>query len=102
MTNTKHHNLLPLIDELVDLRARRAVLDKREEAIKELLKPLGPGTHVTDHSMLTLTEQQRDVLDMKAVREKLSDQFIRAHTKITKFLVFKAVTRSQAQQEAAE
>jgi hypothetical protein len=102
MTNTQHHNILPLIDELVDLRARRAQLDKREEELKNDLKALGPGTHVTDNSMLTLTEQQRDVLDMKAVRDKLSDQFIRAHTKTTKFLVFKVAMRSQATQEAAE
>jgi hypothetical protein len=97
----KHHNLLPLIDELVDLRARRSALDEREDEIKELLKPLGPGTHITDDSVLTLSEQQRDVLDMKAVREKLSAQFIKAHTKVTKFLMFK-VTARKPQRQAAE
>jgi hypothetical protein len=98
--STKHHNLLPFIDELADLRARRATLDKREDEIKDLLKPLGIGTHITDDSVLTLSEQQRDVLDMKAVRDKLSDQFIRAHTKVTKFLMFKVTARKH--QQAAE
>jgi hypothetical protein len=101
--SNKHHNLLPFIDELVDLRARRAELDKREDEIKDLLKPLGPGTHITDDSVLTLSEQKRDVLDMKAVREKLSAKFIKEHTKVTRFLMFKVIVRKKAPvQEAAE
>jgi len=93
-TVTKNDNTLPLIDELARVRTGIAALSAREDEIKALLKPLGAGRHMTDDHVLTITESERDVLDMKAVREKLSDQFIRAHTTVTKYLTLKVTARA--------
>jgi hypothetical protein len=90
----KTHNILPLIDELARLREQIAALEVLETKVKADLKTLGVGTHMTDHYLLTITESERATLDMDAVRDKLSDQFIRAHTKITKFLTLKTSRRT--------
>jgi hypothetical protein len=87
MSNTS--NVAPLIDALGDLKAQIAELEKREAELKKELKALGPGNHVGERYTMTISEQKRDVLDMKAVREKLSDQFIRAHTSVTEYLMFR-------------
>lgn len=94
-TPSKHDNVLPLIDELARVRVMIAAAAKREDEIKTLLKPLGPGRHTTDTHTLTITESERDVLDMKAVREKLSEQFLRAHTSVTKYLTLKVTPRKE-------
>jgi hypothetical protein len=100
MSDTKHHNILPLIDSLAAIRAQLAALEARETELKNDLKALGPGTHTTDKNILTITEATRESLDMVAVREKLSDQFIRAHTKTTSYVTLKVTARKH--QQAAE
>lgn len=92
-TAIAHHNILPYIDKLAEVRAQIYTLGKQEEALKNLLKPLGPGTHSSDNYTLTIGENEREVLDQVAVREKLSAQFLRAHTTVTKFLTLKITKR---------
>jgi hypothetical protein len=98
MTKT---NLSATIDTLGELRALIAELEKRETELKKELKVLGPGTHVGERYVMTISEQSREVLDMKAVREKLSSQFIVAHTSITKYPVFRFTKRAMVEGEVA-
>jgi hypothetical protein len=94
-------NIAPLIDELGDVKAQIAKLEKRETELKKELKALGIGTHVGTRYVMTLSEQERDVLDMKAVKEKLSSQFIVAHTSVTKYPMFRFLKRNENSSEAA-
>jgi hypothetical protein len=43
---------------------------------------------------LSISETVRETLDMEAVREKLSPQFIRAHTRETPVRTLKVVARN--------
>jgi hypothetical protein len=92
--NNKHSNITPYIDELARVRAQLKELTEREEEIKKILKPLGPGRHRGAEHTLTISEQERDVLDMKAVREMLSEQFIKSHTTTMKYLVLRTATQA--------
>jgi len=94
-------NLSATIDALGDIKAQIAELEKKETELKKELRTLGPGNHAGDRYTMTVSEQERDVLDMKAVREKLSDQFIRAHTSVTKYLMFRFRKREKTEEEAA-
>lgn len=73
-------NLKPTIDALGRLKAQLAELEAQEAVLKDALKELGPGAYEGDLFRITISDTDRDQLDMKAVREKLSPQFIRAHT----------------------
>jgi hypothetical protein len=95
-------NLSATIDALGELRALIAELEKRETELKKELKALGPGTHVGERFVMTIAEQSREVLDMKAVREKLSPQFVVAHTSITKYPVFRFTKRAMVEMVEGE
>jgi hypothetical protein len=69
-----------MIDDLGDIRARIAALETREKDLKALLADLEPGAYEGERFRLTITLADRDQLDMAAVREKLTPQFLRAHT----------------------
>ena len=77
MTRT---NLAAAIDRLGELKAQIADLAKLEAEVKTELKELGPGSYEGEKYRVTISDSERDTLDMTAVREKLSAQFLRAHT----------------------
>lgn len=80
MTTT---NLTATIDALGDVKARLADLLAEEKALKDALAELPAGAYEGERFRLSISVSDRDTLDMEAVREKLSAQFIRAHTTTT-------------------
>ena len=70
-----------LVDELGELKAQIAELEKKESALKkQIQEAVGTGAAEGSLFRVTVTVSQRETLDMEAVRNHLSPQFIRAHT----------------------
>lgn len=82
---TKTDNIRSMIDELGHVKAEIARLKVIEEAIKQQLIDAGPGAYEGDLFRATVSECSVEKLDMVAVRNKLTAQFIRAHTSVTNF-----------------
>ena len=91
MTKT---NLSKTIDTLGELNAQIAELQTQAKAIKDSLGDLKPGAYEGELFRLTLSQSIRETLDMDAVREKLSPQFITAHTRQTEVRTFKLGART--------
>lgn len=87
-------NLTKTIDTLGDIKARIAELQIKEKALKEALGDLEPGAYEGDLFRLSISETRRETLDMDAVREKLSPQFITAHTRSTDVRTLKLSARN--------
>ena len=87
-------NLTRIIDDLGALKARIADLENQEKALKQALADLGPGAYEGDLFRLSISESERETLDMKAVREHLSRQFIQAHTNVTPVRTLRVVART--------
>lgn len=87
----------PLAGALVDamglLAAKKANLELAEAVLRKQLLEHGPGIYEGDFFRASVVESVRETLDMKAVRKKLSPQFIRAHTKETEITTVKVVAR---------
>ena len=73
-----------MVNELADTKAEIAKLKEHEDFIKNKLIEFGEGAYHGDKHDVTVTEVERKTLDMKAVKKKLSRQFISANTKTTK------------------
>ena len=69
-----------LVDDYGHLAAQLAALESRKEMLRSALVDLGAGAYEGTLFRVTVSESERDTLDMKAVREHLSRQFIAAHT----------------------
>lgn len=76
-------NLAAHIDALGQIKAQIAALKLQEDALKEALAGLEPGSYEGNLFRLAITDSERETLDMEAVRAHLSRQFIQAHTRIT-------------------
>lgn len=87
-------NIAPLVDELGQLRAEMADLEKRASAIKETLIEAGIGAYEGNTFRATVSKSTRNTLDLEAVREKLSPQFIRSHTKSSPVISVRVVART--------
>jgi hypothetical protein len=87
-------NLSKIIDDLGALKARIADLEVQEKALKQALADLTPGAYEGDLFRLSVSESERETLDMKAVREHLSRQFIAAHTNVTSVRTLRVAARS--------
>ena len=87
------HNVTLAIDELGRLQARIADLRSQETALKDIVKSLGTGSYEGELFRATVSFTERETLDMTAVREKLSPQFIRAHTNVTPVVTLKVTAR---------
>ena len=83
-----------VVDQLGILLAQKADLDAQIDAIKTHLREQGEGAYEGELYRATVSTQERSTLDLKAVRAKLSDQFIRAHTNVTESVVVKCVARN--------
>lgn len=91
MTKT---NLTATIDALGTLKAKIAELELQEKELKKALADLDPGAYEGELFRLSISETERDTLDMKAVREKLSPQWIRAHTNTTNVRTLRVSARN--------
>lgn len=79
-----NENIAPVIDLLGELHVRIAELEAEAKKLKAALVEIGPGKYEGKRFQAIVTQAStRDQLDMKAVRAKLSPQFIAAHTTIT-------------------
>jgi hypothetical protein len=94
------NNLAPMIDTLGDVRARIAELEKKETELKNAMKELEPGAYEGERYRLTVTLADREKLDMEAVREKLSAQFLRAHTTVFPVRTLRTVGVARPVEEA--
>ena len=83
-----------IVDELGAIKAQQADLANREKELKAKLIAGGQLEYDGDEYRATISTSQRETLDMAAVREKLSDQFIRAHTKVTDVITLRVSARS--------
>jgi hypothetical protein len=90
-------NLSKIIDDLGALKAKIAELEIAEKAMKAALIDLAPGAYEGDLYRLSISETERETLDMKAVREHLSRQFIQAHTNVTPVRTLRVAARSGKQ-----
>lgn len=91
MTKT---NLTATIDALGAIKAQIAALKIRENDLKKALDDLAPGKYEGDLFRLSVSKYKSETLDMKAVREKLSPQFITAHTNVTEVRTLKVSARN--------
>jgi hypothetical protein len=89
-------NLTSTIDALGHLKAQIADLQRQEKELREVLVENGPGAYEGDLFRATVSESERETLDMAAVREKLSPQFIQAHTRVTEVTMVRVVARKAA------
>ena len=68
------------VDKLAKIRSQMDDLKKQEAEIVNSLKSQGTGTYEGTEHYAVVSEVTRKTLDMKAVRAKLSRQFIQANT----------------------
>jgi hypothetical protein len=87
-------NLTNTIDRLGVVLAQKAELMAEEKLLKGVLVDNGVGAYEGDFYRATVSMSERETLDMKAVREKLSAQFIRAHTNVTEVTMVRVVARN--------
>lgn len=74
----------PLADRLGILQARLAPMLIEEAELKDMLRSKGPGHYPGRLYDVTVGKPgRREILDMTAVRKKLSPQFIARHTTVT-------------------
>jgi len=83
-----------LVDRIGTLKAEVAAQMDELKALEAELKAAGPGRTQGDLFEATVTISERDTLDMKAVREHLSRQFVQAHTVVTAVRTLKVAARS--------
>jgi len=88
------NNLVATIDALGELKAQIAALELKEKELKKALGDLNPGAYEGELFRLSISETERETLDMKAVREKLSPQWMRAHTNVTNVRTLRVSARN--------
>lgn len=85
-----------IIDELGYLKAQISALTAKEKALKDELIARGVGAYDGDDFRVTVSVAEVERLDLEAAREKLSPQFIRAHTITSTRTTVKVVARVRA------
>lgn len=78
-----------VVDQIVALDKEIKVLSDKQKELKEILKKSGAGVYSGSNHVATVSQVERKTLDMAAVREKLSAQFIRAHTNVSSYFTIK-------------
>ena len=82
-------NILNKVNRVATLRAQLAEMAKEENELVADMKDFGAGVYQGTAHQIVISESTRKTLDMKAVRLKLSRQFIQANEKKTTTLVAK-------------
>jgi hypothetical protein len=75
------NNTATAIDRLGELKAKIADLEEEAYQLRQIVLELGVGSYDGKLFRATVSQFERATLDLKAVREKLSPQFIRANTR---------------------
>ena len=86
-------NIAQTVDALGEIKARIAELTAHEKKLKAVLIEAGLGAHLGLEYDATVSESERETLDMDAVRAKLSPQFIAAHTRTSKVTTVRVVAK---------
>jgi hypothetical protein len=86
-------NIAWLVDTIGGIKARIAPELARLKEMEAQLKAHGNGRYKGAHYEAKVFAQERNTLDMAAVREKLSPQFITAHTTTTEVTILKVTAR---------
>ena len=89
-------NTRMLVDVLGEIKARVAELTAREAEVRAQLVKLGEGDYDGNMYRATVSMSEKHTLDMAAVREKLSPQFIMAHTNATPVTTVRVVACTRA------
>ena len=87
-------NKATVIDRLGHLKAQLAELLSEEKTLKTSIIDMGVGAHEGELFRVTVSESERETLDMEAVRGKLTPQFIRAHTIVTDVVTVRVTSRN--------
>jgi N-methylhydantoinase B/oxoprolinase/acetone carboxylase alpha subunit len=87
-------NVTTAIDRLGELKAQIAELEREADKLKDIVRELGAGAYEGERYRATVSMFDRETLDMEAVREKLSPQFLRAHTRVKEVTVVKVTARN--------
>lgn len=94
MSDYKKFTIQERIDLMGDLKAQMADLEAKYDELKALvIEDAGLGAHEGNMFRVSITATTRETLDMEAVRNHLSPQFIRAHTKITESITTRVTAR---------
>jgi hypothetical protein len=89
------------VDRAGLLQAQVAELDAELRAIKKQITELGEESVEGDMFRATVSTSERRTLDMEAVREKLSPQFIAAHTKVTEVTAVRLTAKVEGKARVA-
>lgn len=94
MTDFTKLTLEERIDLMGDFKARMSNLEAEYDELKALvLEDVGVGAHEGHLFRVSISVSTRETLDMEAVRNHLSPQFIRAHTKSNEVTVTRVTAR---------
>ena len=74
------NNLRRTIDELGMVRKEIEALKLREQELRDSIALLGAGQYDGDRFKANVTVDERQNIDLDAVREAMSPQWLRAHT----------------------
>jgi len=85
--------LVALVDDIGLLKAQIAPLEAKLKAAQAKLKAHGDGRYEGTLWAATVSTSERSTLDMEAVREKLTHQFIAAHTRVSEVTVVKVTAK---------
>lgn len=85
--------LSSVIDELGALKAQIADLEKKESILKKSIIDSGVRVFEGDLFRVTVSVSERENLDMEAVRNKLSPQFLAAHTTVKEVTTLRVTAR---------
>jgi hypothetical protein len=82
------------IDLMGQLKAQMADLETQYDKLKALvIESVGIGAHEGATFRVSISTTTRETLDMEAVRNHLSPQFIRAHTKVSESTMVRVTAR---------
>lgn len=82
------------IDMMGQLKAKMSNLEKEYDKLKNLIvEDVGVGAFEGETFRVSISVSNRETLDMEAVRNHLSPQFIRAHTKVTETTTVRVTAR---------
>ena len=88
------------VNKLAEVRAEIAHLKEVEAEYVRAIKESGAGTYEGEEHYVVVSESERSSLDIKAVRKKLSRQFIKAHTTTTSVVTLKLFGYSEKKKAA--
>jgi hypothetical protein len=74
-----------IVDQVSEVDRRISKLKEKREELRDCLIGMGPGVYPGEWFDAIVATTTRNTLNMKAVREKLSRQFVKSHTSITTY-----------------